>query len=196
MTKFSKLRIPWGWRIALVMVAALSFLAFTRIVSANVQTVGYYSTTLNAGDARQVPPIVAAGFQAVDVGDLNTADLSQFDLLFVHNPSNSSYGSFWPANLQKVDNFVSAGGILIFHDRQVGNAEANLPGNPGNIVRDFADPANIDVLDNTTCVTNGPGGVINNTNLDGGGGPATAMLLPTPSPLVAEASLAPATPLI
>ena len=74
MTKFSKLRIPWGWRIALVMVAALSFLAFTRIVSANVQTVGYYSTTLNAGDARQVPPIVAAGFQAVDVGDLNTAE--------------------------------------------------------------------------------------------------------------------------
>ena len=131
--------------------------------------VGYYSLSSNQGVNAQVQPILTAGFDAVNVGDLNAADLSEFNILFVQNPSNGSFGATWPANLQKVSDFVAGGGVLIMHDRQVGNAEANLPGDPGNIVRETgAGGRIIDVLDDTTCVTNGPGGVVNDATLDGG----------------------------
>lgn len=44
-----------------------------------------------------------------------------------------------------------------------------LPGGAGiSLFRNFDDDANIDILDNTTLVTNGPGGVLTNTSLDGG----------------------------
>jgi hypothetical protein len=58
--------------------------------------------------------------------------------------------------------------VFIFHDRHVTTAMNVLPGSPGDIVRDFFDGANIQVVDNTTLVTNGPGGVITDTSLDGG----------------------------
>ncbi len=50
--------------------------------------IGYYDLSLRRGSPDQVSPIAVAGLQAVDVGDLNTADLSQFDVLFVQNPDN------------------------------------------------------------------------------------------------------------
>jgi hypothetical protein len=130
--------------------------------------VGYYDLTLNQGSPTQVRPITTAGLQAVNVGDLNTADLSQFDVLFVQNPSNFGYSTAFTNNLTKIQNFISAGGVFIFHDRNVSLATTVLPNSPGTIVRDFTDPTNIDIVNNTTLVTNGPGGVINNSSLDGG----------------------------
>jgi hypothetical protein len=130
--------------------------------------VGYYDLTLNQGSSSQIAPIVAAGLQAVNVGNLTTADLSQFDVLFVQNPDNGGYSSVFTSNLTKIHQFISNGGVFIFHDRHVTTAANVLPGSPGTMVRDFADPANIDIVDNTTLVTNGPGGVITNTSLDGG----------------------------
>jgi hypothetical protein len=123
---------------------------------------------LNQGSPNQVRPITTAGLQAVNVGDLQTADLSQFDVLFVQNPDNGGYSSVFTNNLAKIRNFIAAGGVFIFHDRNVSSATTVLPNSPGTIVRDFSDPAEIDVVDNTTLVTNGPGGVMTADFLDGG----------------------------
>jgi len=130
--------------------------------------VGYYDLDLNRGNPSQVAPIQVAGFDAVDVGNLSTADLSGIDILFAQNPNNSVYSSVYVANLPKIFTFIQNGGILVFHDREVTDAAKFLPGSPGQIVRDFSDGANIDILDNTTKVTNGPGGILTNTSLDGG----------------------------
>lgn len=141
---------------------------FGNLVVRPGAVVGYYDLTLNRGASSQVLPITTAGFDPVDVGDLRTADLSQFDILFVQNPDNFGYSSIYTSNLAKLHSFVQNGGVLVFHDRHVDNAENILPGSPGTIIRDFTDGANIQIVDGTTRVTNGPGGVVTNTSLDGG----------------------------
>jgi hypothetical protein len=130
--------------------------------------IGYYDLDLNAGDSTQVGPITTAGLQAVDIGDLNTADLSQVDVLFVQNPNNNGYSAAFRNNLGKVHDFVARGGTLIFHDRHVATASSILPGAPGTILRDFSDDRNVNIVDNTTLVTNGPGGILTDASLDGG----------------------------
>src|SRR5262249_45555688 len=63
---------------------------------------------------------------------------------------------------------VNAGATLVIYDRYVDQAETILPGGAGfNIVRNFDDPSNINVLDSASVLANGPGGVITNTALDG-----------------------------
>jgi hypothetical protein len=58
---------------------------------------------------------------------------------------------------------------LVIHDRYVTEGESILPAGAGfDIVRDFSDDENIDILDPTTLVTNGPGGVLDDSSLDGG----------------------------
>ena len=130
--------------------------------------IGYYDLDLNNGSSTQVAPIITAGLQAVNVGNLATADLSQFNVLFVQNPNNGGYSSTFTSNLARIHQFVANGGVLIFHDRHVTTAANVMPGSPGSFFRDFNDDANIDIVDNTTLVTNGPGGVITNASLDGG----------------------------
>jgi len=144
--------------------------------------VGYYDLTLNQGAASQVPPITIAGLQPVNVGNLNTADLSQFDVLFFQNPDNGGFASTFINNLQKIRDFVSAGGVFILHDRNVSSASSVLPGTPGTIVRDFTDDRNIDIVDNTTLVTNGPGGIITSTSLDGGNSSSHGWILASSTP--------------
>lgn len=144
--------------------------------------VGYYDLSLNQGASSQVGPIVTAGLQAVNVGNLATADLSQFDVLFVQNPDNNGYSATFINNLAKIHQFISNGGVFIFHDRHVTTAANVLPGSPGTIVRDFVDDANVNIVDNTTLVTNGPGGVITNTSLDGGNSSSHGWILSTSMP--------------
>jgi hypothetical protein len=151
--------------------------------------VGYYDLTLNQGSSNQVKPITTAGLQAVNVGDLNTADLSQFGVLFFQNPDNGGFSSIFINNLPKIRNFISAGGVFILHDRNVSSASSVLPGTPGTIVRDFSDPANINILDNTTLVTNGPGGIITNTSLDGGNFSSHGWILASSAPAGAKGFL-------
>jgi len=153
-----------------------------NVVLRNGGVVGYYDLTLNQGSPNQVRPITTAGLQAVNVGNLNTADLSQFDVLFVQNPDNSGYSSIFTNNLPKIRNFIAAGGVFIFHDRNVSLATTVLPNSPGTIVRDFSDDRNIDIVDNTTLVTNGPGGVITNTSLDGGNSSSHGWILASTLP--------------
>lgn len=128
--------------------------------------VGYYDLSRNRGNGFQVAPILAAGFEAVDVGDIRTADLAQFDILFVQNPSNSGYSSLYRGQLSRIFDWIAAGGVLVFHDRHVSTATSILPGTPGSIFRSLG--RNIDVVDATTQVTNGPGGVLTDSSLDGG----------------------------
>ena len=130
------------------------------IVVKSANAVGYFA-------ANDAGPITKAGLTGTSIPDLATADLSLFDMLFYNNPSNGDPGIV-AANKVKIQTFVQNGGIFIFHDRYVATTAAVLPGAPGTFVRDFIDDKNIDIIDNTTLVTNGPGGVITNTSLDNG----------------------------
>ena len=130
--------------------------------------IGYYDLDSNSGSPNQLPPIETAGLQGTDVGDLNTADLSRFDVLFVQNGDNGGYSGVYLDNLARINQWVADGGTLIFHDRHVESAATILPGSPGVFVRDFSDDANIDIVDDSTQVTHGPGGTITNASLDGG----------------------------
>jgi hypothetical protein len=130
--------------------------------------VGYYDLSWNRGNPAQVGSILAAGLEAADVGNLVTANLNDFGILFVQNPNNGGYSWNYTSNLNKVFDFVAGGGVLVFHDRCVTNAGTMLPGTPGTITREFSDPANIQIVDSTTLVAKGPGGTLTNTSLDGG----------------------------
>ncbi len=131
--------------------------------------VGYYDMDLGEGNANQVEPITTAGHTAVNITDPTTAQLAAVDVLFVQNPDNGAFGAEYVSRLADIQAFVSAGGGLIIHDRYVEDAESILPDSEGfDIIRGFGNGTQIDVLNDTTLVTNGPGGVIDDTSLDGG----------------------------
>jgi subtilisin family serine protease len=130
--------------------------------------VGYYDM-IGQGKASQEPPILTAGGTPVLLEDLTPADLAGLDVLFVQNASNYSFGTEYLSRLSSIQSAVENGMNLIIHDRRVDDAETILPGGANfEIIRDFYDDRNIDILDDTTLVTNGPGGVLNDDSLDGG----------------------------
>lgn len=110
------------------------------------------------------------GHTASVLADLMAPSLTSIDVLWVLNGSNSNQPGALVGNADVAD-FVMNGGILLYHDRRVTGAGSSLPGSGGfSFTRETAnDTAQIDVLDGSTLVTNGPGGVIDNTTLDGGG---------------------------
>jgi hypothetical protein len=128
---------------------------------------GYYLSFTNGSPATA---ITAAGHTATQLNNLTPADLAGIDVLWILNGNNGNPDANVLGNLASVANFVNAGGVLSFHDRNVaqGLVDANmyLPGGLGiAFTTNFS--TNIDVLTPNT-VTNGPAGVINNTTLDGG----------------------------
>lgn len=129
--------------------------------------VGYYDMS-GQGKLGQEPPILAAGSAPVLLEDLTPTDLAGLDVLFVQNASNAFYGAEYLSRLGSIQSAVENGLNLIIHDRRVTSAQSILPGGAGfQIVRDFVDQ-NIDILDGTTLVTDGPGGVLNDDSLDNG----------------------------
>src|SRR5262245_30045592 len=137
-----------------------------RVTPANI---GYYDMDLGQGNSAQVAGIVAAGHTPVLLNNLAPADLAGIAVIDVQNPNNSAYGAEYLSHLPDIQNAVAAGAVLVIHDRFVDPAETILPGGASfNIIRDFAAGDKIDVRDNTTLVTNGPGGIVDNTTLDGG----------------------------
>ena len=131
--------------------------------------VGYYDMSSGQGVSSQAASITAAGHTPVNIVDLSPAELSGIQVLMVQNPSNGGFGVEYLSALPDIEAAVTAGMRLVIHDRTVTNAHTILPGGAGfSILRDFTDDANIDVLDDSTLVTDGPGGVINDTTLDGG----------------------------
>ncbi|HVG07450.1 MAG TPA: Ig-like domain-containing protein [Thermoanaerobaculia bacterium] len=156
--------------------------------------VGYYDLAWNEGSPAQVAPIEIAGFDAVDVGDLDTADLSRFDILFVQNPNNFWFSPIYTANLAKIFSFVENGGVLILHDRNVSAAASVLPGSPGTIVRDFSHASDIQIVDGSTRVTDGPGGILTDASLDNGNSSSHGYVLSTTIPAGAAGILSTSNP--
>ncbi|HEX4962806.1 MAG TPA: hypothetical protein VF173_18365 [Thermoanaerobaculia bacterium] len=159
--------------------------------------VGYYDMSMGSGDPNQVPPITAAGQTPVQLMDLQAADLAGVKVLVVQNPSNGAYGAEYLSRLAVIQTAVANGLILVIHDEYVSNedgtggAKTILPGGSGFVIRrDFTDPNNIDVRDNSTPVTDGTGagGTITSTSLDNGGfsdhGYADASTLPAGTKLI------------
>ena len=158
------------------------------------QDVGYYDMATGQGNATQVPSIVAAGGTPVLIFDLSPAELAGIDVLYVQNPSNTSFGSEYLANLPNIDAAVTVGLVLLVHDRYVTNASSILPGGIGiTAVRNTSD--DIDFQDTSTLVSNGPGGILNDTDLDGGGSSCHGYLdsasLPGGAVNIIERALAP-----
>ncbi|QDU23495.1 Ig-like domain-containing protein [Urbifossiella limnaea] len=145
--------------------------------------VGYYDMAHFQGIDSQVASITAAGHTAVRLYDLTPADLAGLDVLVVQNLFTGAYGFEYLSRLDAVQAAVGAGLSLVIHDRYVDGAESILPGGSGfNVVRDFSDANNIQVLDDGTLLTHGPGGVVTDATLDNGSysshGYATAASLP------------------
>lgn len=141
-----------------------------EMVLLRVRAVGYWDTSLNRGASTQVPPILAAGLEARDVGPLQSADLSQFDILFLQNPllHDPFWGFAYRNQRSRVFNWVAAGGALVVHDRNVVSAFAMLPGITS--LRAFQSVAftstDLQILRPGTLVTNGPFGVLDDSSLD------------------------------
>jgi hypothetical protein len=132
-------------------------------------TIGYYQMEFEEGNSNQETAILAAGETPVYLSDLTSADLAGIDVLDVQNGDNEGYGFEYLSRLTDIETAVAGGMVLVIHDRYVEGAASILPsGGSFAIFRDFEDGANIDVLDDTTLVTNGPGGTVDNSTLDGG----------------------------
>ena len=135
--------------------------------------VGYYDMGLGYGHFDQLLPIQTAGHFGASLINLTARDLFGLDVLFLQNPSNGAYAAEFTNNLEAVRQAVLGGMTLVFHDRAVTNLTAQiLPGGAGiAFTRDTASPAadNINIATSGTLITDGPGGVLDNSSLDVGG---------------------------
>jgi len=121
----------------------------------------------------------------VQLFELSAAELAGIGVLLALNPSNSRYGvppvegvSEYVNALPAIEAAVNNGLVLVFADRRVTEAAANIPG--ASLITFVRDPvvgggegplgpsADINIFDNSTLVTFGPGGTVTNTNLDDG----------------------------
>lgn len=133
---------------------------------ANAAAIGYFSNN-NASASGAETATLAAGHSYSTLGGLSAADLAGIDVLWVTNQSNSSQIGDIAANMAAITDFVSNGGVYIYNDREVTNAAASLI-NAGGFSFNRSTQSNIDVVDGSTALTNGPGGTIDNSTLDGG----------------------------
>lgn len=143
--------------------------------SARALNIGYYDMCFGEGPAYEAAPITNAGHTAVNLVDLTAAELATVDVLMIYNCDNGLYAQEYLDHLADIDAAVAAGKILILHDRFVDLAETILPGGSSFDIQRypvFPDPNNeakdINVLDPSSPVVNGPAGVITDTSLDNG----------------------------
>lgn len=147
--------------------AADSSLKMTGVPAAGTITVGYF-TDYSASSTGFNAPIAANGYTAVRIADIATFDLSTIQILLINESANGSPSAAWLGRASDISNWVQAGGVIGIHDRNVCLGTCTpVPGSAG-IVFTRSPGANIDVETGGTLVTNGPGGIITNTNLDGG----------------------------
>jgi hypothetical protein len=146
-----------GLAIAWILVAVCALIP----AQAQAITFGYF---LNEAGGSPVTAITTIGGAAVNVTDLG--NLAGINVLWILNGSNNDYGLIG-LSTASIAAFVQAGGVLAFHDRRVVEAASVLPGGGGTtFTHSFG--TDIDVVNASTLVTGGPGGVIDNTTLDGG----------------------------
>ena len=144
---------------------ALALTAVTASLPSQAAVFGYYLSNATGSPAAA---ITASGNTPVQLTNLTAADLVGINVLWILNGDNSGPDGNVTGNTAAINAFVAGGGVLSFHDRAVTNAATYIPGAAAvTFVRDFTNDADIDIVTNNT-VTNGPGGVLNNTSLDGG----------------------------
>ena len=102
---------------------------------------------------------------------LSVTDLTAFDIvLLAGSQSDTTYGNV-VASLSQVESYVSAGGVWVVNNADTGVPSPYqydfLPGADG-VVFTGATGADIDVLNPASGLIDGPGGVIDDTILDGG----------------------------
>ena len=133
-------------------VAGICVVLLAAVPSAvNAQIVGYYNMGAGQGTGNQVAPITTAGGSAVNITVPNAAQLAGLDVLWVLNGSNGGYGGEYVANLADIQAAVSAGLVLIIHDRFVANAETILPGGAlFNVIRATSGAAARDIDTSST----------------------------------------------
>jgi hypothetical protein len=127
--------------------------------------IGYYEMFSGEGIDRQRTPILASGNTPVLLDTLSAAELAGVQVIYVENPFDNQYNAEFLSHLTDIQNAVAAGKTLIINDLFVNGATSILPGGSGFTFTQ-EEGFNIDVHDNTTLVTDGPGGVINNSTLD------------------------------
>lgn len=135
--------------------------------------VGYYEMDNGAGSAAQVNEITNAGDTAVNITVPDATQLASIDALYVFNSSNTSYGAEYTNNLADISAAVNDGMNLIIFDRYVADANTILPGGFSMSFTRDADAANDEVnlaAGAPASFTNGPGGTIDDSTFDGGGG--------------------------
>ena len=133
--------------------------------------VGYYEAAAGTGDNYSVYglPATKLGYEAVSLDDVRTNDLTGLDAVFLFNQSNDYYGAELLSGLPDLADYVLHGGVLIIHDRYVDGAEQLLPGLTGeDIVRDFTNDSDINFVDRTGVIADGPGGHLSDSSLDNG----------------------------
>src|SRR6188474_2245509 len=173
MTTLRRLMVA-DYPIRLFLLALAAWSVAADVCAQSPVKVGYYDMNIGAGvTAEQEAPILAAGFTPVQLLNVTAADLAGLHVLFVQNSSPMAYGAEYLASKVAVQDAVNAGLVLIIHDRFIGPSPAmtrNILPLPAGVmpVATRVNSQNNSVTDPATLVANGPGGVVTETNLDGG----------------------------
>ncbi len=146
----------------------LCLLVFAATLFAGPVTVAYF-TDGNAVSTGPNAPIVANGFAPVQITDITTFDFATANIVMIDESDNGSPSSGLQGRFTDLTNYVSGGGRLVVHDRNVAQGTPTLP--PallGSTLLTTSFSGNIDIETPGTTVTNGPFGTITNSTLDGG----------------------------
>ena len=146
--------------------------------------IGYYQMDLGQGDTTNQARIIrSTGHTAHSLTNVETSSLQGKDILYVHNGSNSTWGSEWRSGTGQASDsaasdpnsaiwsWVDDGGILLIQDRYVTDANAMLLGESATITRQFNgynDDTDFRTELNDTLLYNGAAGTLTNNTLDGG----------------------------
>ena len=124
------------------------------------QTIGYVGTNTSAVST----VITDLGHTAQDYVP-GITNIDNLDVLWYLNPSNSG----WSENVgayqiyqTEIFDWVNAGGIFVVHDRYVTGANDFLLGESMTITREFSDPQNYEIIDESSSnlLKYGPGGIL------------------------------------
>ncbi len=117
--------------------------------------------------SQSVTLIQARGDTATVLPNLSAASLAGVKVLWVLNGNNAAQPAALTTYASSIASFVSGGGTFAYHDQNPAGAAAVVPG-AAAIGYVQAVTRDVNVILNGTVLTNGPGGVIDNTTLDGG----------------------------
>lgn len=108
--------------------------------------------------------IVIAGETPVHVNNISNFDLTTVGVLCI-NIGNGGPSAALLARMPDLSTWVMNGGVLVYHDKGM-SSTAMLPGG-GAIALTVSAAADIDVVTTGALLTDGPGGVVDSTTLDG-----------------------------